>query len=269
MARRFKPRKTREDPRFPVLGEYDWFPFPPVDDASEDGVLCTGGNLSPGMLLSAYRQGLFPWFNDEDPIVWWSPDPRFILVPGDLHVSATMKKVLKKRRFELTIDRSFGEVIRACSSTPRHGQAGTWITDDMIAGYERLHELGYAHSAEARLGGKLAGGLYGISLGSAFFGESMFSLEPDASKAAFIPLVWTLAEAGFTLVDSQVRTEHVESMGGRSVARTDYLGMLAKALCSPTLKGDWGALFPDFPGSAPLRSLCEGRPSGVSCVSKP
>jgi len=221
------------------------------------------------MLLSAYGQGLFPWFNDEDPIVWWSPDPRFILVPSELHVTATMKKIIKKRRFELTLDHSFGEVIRACSSIQRPGQAGTWITDDMIAGYERLHDLGYAHSVEARLDGKLAGGLYGISMGSAFFGESMFSLEPDASKAAFIPFVWALAEAGFTLVDSQVRTAHVESMGGRSVARTDYLETLAKALESPTLKGNWAALFPDFPDSAPLRSLCEGHSSGVSCTSKP
>jgi leucyl/phenylalanyl-tRNA--protein transferase len=249
------------------LEEDEWFTFPPTSETSTNGVLCRGGNLSPGMLLSAYRQGVFPWFNDDDPIIWWSPDPRFILVPSELHVSSTMKKLLKKRRFELALDRSFGEVVRACSSTPRPGQTGTWITNDMIAGYERLHELGYAHSIEARLDSRLVGGLYGISLGSAFFGESMFSLEPDSSKAAFMPLVWTLAEAGFTLVDSQVRTAHVESMGGRSIARTEYLARLATALESPTFKGDWGTVFPDFPDSAPLRSLCEGRPSGVSCVS--
>jgi leucyl/phenylalanyl-tRNA--protein transferase len=216
------------------------------------------------MLLSAYRQGVFPWFNDEDPIVWWSPDPRFVLVPSELHVSATMRKILKKRRFELSLDRAFGEVIRACSSTPRPGQRGTWITGDMVEAYERMHALGYAHSVEAWLDGRLAGGLYGLSLGSAFFGESMFSLEPDASKAAFIPFVWAISEAGFTVVDSQVRTAHVQAMGGASVTREAYLELLATAIESPTLKGDWSALFPRFPDSAPYKSLCEGRPSGVS-----
>jgi len=229
-----------------------------------DGVLCTGGNLSPGMLLSAYRQGVFPWFNDEDPIVWWSPDPRFVLIPDELHASATMRKIIKKRRFELKLDTAFGQVIGSCSAAPRPGQNGTWITGDMVEGYLRLHELGYAHSVEAWMGDRLVGGLYGISLGSAFFGESMFSLEPDASKAAFIPFVWALAEAGFTLVDSQVRTAHVESLGGRSVPREGYLSLLHAALGSPTLKGDWSALFPRFPDSTPYRSLCETLVSGVS-----
>ncbi|MBU1079577.1 MAG: leucyl/phenylalanyl-tRNA--protein transferase [Spirochaetes bacterium] len=255
---------SRADPRFPWLGEEDRFPFPPPSSASPEGILCTGGNLPPGMLLSAYEQGSFPWFNDGDPIIWWNPDPRFALLPGELHASRTMRKIIKKRRFELSLDRSFGEVIRACSGAPRPGQRGTWITEDMIAGYERLHELGYAHSVEARLAGRLVGGLYGVSLGSAFFGESMFSLEPDASKAAFIPFVWALREAGFTLIDSQVRTAHVESMGGKEISRGAYLGLLGSALGSPTLKGDWSTLIPGFPGSEPYRSLCEGSGSGVS-----
>lgn len=255
---------ARSDPRFPWLGEDDRFSFPPVDTATPDGVLCTGGNLSPGMLLSAYRQGVFPWFNDEDPIVWWSPDPRFVLIPAELHASATMRKIIRKKRFDLRLDSAFGDVIRACSSTPRPGQRGTWITGDMVEGYQRLHELGYAHSVEAWQGSRLLGGLYGISLGSAFFGESMFSLEPDASKAAFIPFVWTLAEAGFTVVDSQVRTAHVESLGGRSVPRDGYLSLLRAALESPTLRGDWSTFFPGFPDSAPYRSLCEAGISGVS-----
>ncbi len=264
MLRTLRGRILRSDPRFPWLGEEEGFSFPPVEQASDDGVLCTGGNLSPGMVLSAYRQGVFPWFNDEDPIVWWCPDPRFVLIPSELHVSATMRKILKKRRYELSLDRAFGDVIRACSSTPRRGQRGTWITGDMVEAYERLRALGYAHSVEARLDGRLVGGLYGLSLGSAFFGESMFSLEPDASKAAFIPLVWALEEAGFTLIDSQVRTDHVQSMGGKAVTRESYLGLLAAALGSPTLKGDWSAMLPGFPESAPYRSLCERRLSGVS-----
>jgi leucyl/phenylalanyl-tRNA--protein transferase len=255
---------TRSDPRFPWLEEDDRFRFPPVDTATSDGVLCTGGNLSPGMLLSAYRQGVFPWFNDEDPIVWWSPDPRFVLIPGELHASTTMRKIIKKQRFQLKLDTAFEEVIRSCSSTPRPGQRGTWITGDMMEGYLRLHELGFAHSVEAWQGTRLAGGLYGISLGSAFFGESMFSLEPDASKAAFIPFVWALAEAGFTLVDSQVRTAHVESLGGKSILREEYLSLLDTALDAPTMRGSWTTLFPRFPDSASYRSLCEARTSGVS-----
>jgi len=264
MSRLSRRLANRSDPRFPWLGEDDRFSFPPVDTATADGVLCTGGNLSPGMLLSAYRQGVFPWFNDEDPIVWWSPDPRFMLVPAELHASATMRKIIKKRRFALKLDSDFGAVIRACSGTPRPGQRGTWITNDMIEGYLRLHELGYAHSVEAWQGDRLVGGLYGISLGSAFFGESMFSLEPDASKAAFIPFVWALAEAGFTLVDSQVRTAHVESLGGKGVPREEYLNLLQTALESPTLRGNWGTSFPRFPDSVPYRSLCEACTSGVS-----
>lgn len=264
MSRLSRHLAKRSDPRFPWLGEDDHFRFPPVDTAMPDGVLCTGGNLSPGMLLSAYRQGVFPWFNDEDPIVWWSPDPRFVLIPAELHASATMRKIIKKRRFELRLDTAFSDVIRACSVTPRPGQLGTWITGDMIEGYLRLHELGFAHSVEAWQGGRLVGGLYGISLGSAFFGESMFSLEPDASKAAFIPFVWALSEAGFTLVDSQVRTAHVESLGGKRVAREEYLKLLRVALETPTRQGNWSEFLPTFPGSAAYRSLCEASTSGVS-----
>ncbi|MBN2874939.1 MAG: leucyl/phenylalanyl-tRNA--protein transferase, partial [Spirochaetales bacterium] len=244
--RTFDRSRSRADAGFPWLDELDDFPFPDVDGASAEGVLCTGGNLSPGMVLSAYRRGIFPWFNDEDPIVWWSPDPRFIVVPRELHVSSTMKKIIKKRSFELSLDEDFAAVIEACSSTPRAGQSGTWITRDMIEAYTRLHELGYAHSVEARKDGRLVGGLYGISLGSAFFGESMFSIEPDASKAAFIPFVWFLAEAGFTLVDSQVRTAHVESMGGKNISRDEYQRLLALALEAPTLRGSWAHLLPGF-----------------------
>lgn len=257
-------RVKRATRAFPWLEEDESFTFPPLAGAYPDGVLCVGGNLSPGMLLSAYRQGVFPWFNDDDPIIWWSPDPRFVLIPSELHVSKTMRKILKKRRFELSLDTDFAAVIRACAGTPRPGQGGTWITEDMVAGYKRLFDLGWAHSVEARLDGRLVGGLYGIAIGSAFFGESMFSLEPDASKAAFIPLVWRLCDEGFTLIDSQVRTDHVASMGGRSVDRETYLSLLSAALQAPNRRGSWSEVFPGFPDSTAYRSLSAQVRSGVS-----
>lgn len=247
-------KKPRRGLGFPWLEADDRFEFPDPRGASPEGIVCSGGNLSPGMLLSAYSQGLFPWFNDDDPILWWSPDPRFALLPEELHVSATMKKLLKKRRFELRVDSAFEAVIRACARTPRRGQRGTWITDDMVDGYLRLHELGYAHSAEAWLDGELAGGLYGVALGSAFFGESMFSLAPDASKTAFIPFVRALAARGCSLIDSQVRTDHVASLGGREMAREEYLDRLRAALAAPTPRGSWAGLSALYEDGAP--ALC-------------
>ena len=242
---------------FPYLAEDIDFPFPSPESADEQGIVCYGGNLSPGLLLSAYRRGIFPWFSEDEPILWWSPDPRFVLFPEELHVSATMRKVL--RRFsrgsehgaplELTLDRDFSAVIRACSSSPRPGQKGTWITEAMIEAYIELHRLGYAHSVEARLRDRLVGGLYGIAMGNAFFGESMFSCLSDASKAAFIPFVWRLREEGFTLVDSQVYTDHLAGLGAREIPRHDYLRLLADRLAAPTRKGDWAKLFPGFPDS--------------------
>jgi leucyl/phenylalanyl-tRNA--protein transferase len=245
----------RGDPSFPVLGPEDFFPFPSPSTADEWGVVCSGGNLSPGLLLSAYRQGIFPWFSEDEPLLWWSPDPRFVLFPEKLHVTGTMRKLLKKRRFELSLDRDFEAVIRACSSLPRKGQQGTWITEDMIEAYVELHRLGYAHSAEARLDGRLVGGLYGVSLGSIFFGESMFSREDDASKAAFIPLVLALREEGFTLIDSQVYTDHLAGLGAEEIGRNAYLGLLETALRSPTRRGSWASSFSAFPDSAGYRHL--------------
>ncbi len=251
--------RRRQDPRFPYLGPEADFPFPDPSEADAHGILCTGGNLSPGMLLSAYRRGIFPWFNEGDPILWWSPDPRFVLPPGELHVSETMRKILRRlsrdEAFELSLDRDFPAVIRACSRAPRPGQDGTWITRDMVEAYCELHRLGLAHSVEARRGGELVGGLYGVSLGSVFFGESMFSLEDDASKAAFIPLVWRLRDEGFTLVDSQVYTDHLAGLGAREIPRDEYLRLLPGRLERPTLAGDWGSLFPDFPASAEYRRI--------------
>jgi leucyl/phenylalanyl-tRNA--protein transferase len=254
------PRRARaSETPFPYLGEEVDFPFPPADETDPSGIVCAGGNLSPGLLLSAYRRGIFPWFNEGDPILWHSPDPRFVLFPAELHVSDTMRKLLRRAPYELALDRDFPAVIRACSSSPRPGQDGTWITEAMIEGYVELHRLGLAHSIEARRGGELVGGLYGVSLGSAFFGESMFSRESDASKAAFIPLVWRLREEGFTLVDSQVYTGHLAGLGAREIPRIEYLRLLADCLDgrpeAATRRGDWSKLFPGFPDSSDYRRV--------------
>jgi leucyl/phenylalanyl-tRNA---protein transferase len=261
MHRRKARRGERRESDIPYLGEDVDFPFPEAAGADERGIVCSGGNLSPGLLLSAYRRGIFPWFSEDEPILWWSPDPRFVLFPEELHVTGTMRKILRQRRYELCLDRDFPAVIRACSSSPRPGQNGTWITEDMIEAYIELHRLGLAHSVEARLRGgpgaegELVGGLYGISLGKAFFGESMFSRADDASKAAFIPLVWRLRDEGFTLVDSQVYTDHLAGLGAREIPRIEYLSLLAGSLDAATRKGDWSALFPGFPDSTEYRRV--------------
>ena len=213
------------------------------------------------MLVSAYQQGIFPWFSEGEPLLWWSPDPRFGLFPDKLHVSSTMRKVLRKRPWEWSLDRDFASVIAHCSKVPRKRQRGTWITHDMVEAYRELHLLGYAHSVEVRLDGTLAGGFYGVSIGNMFFGESMFSFEDDASKAAFIPFVWFLAASGFTLVDSQVYTEHLAGLGAEEMRRDSYLAILASAIGSPTRRGNWGSLFPDFPQGVEFdRVLGQGSP---------
>jgi leucyl/phenylalanyl-tRNA---protein transferase len=234
-----------------------------VESANELGILASGGNLSPGMLLSAYKQGIFPWFSEGEPLLWWSPDPRFVLLPDQIHCPASLRKFLRKGRFELSLDKAFRAVISSCSRTRRPRQDGTWITDEMVEAYCDLHELGYAHSVEvwakAPDGDKaLVGGLYGVSLGRVFFGESMFSLEDNASKSGFIPLAWRLREEGFLLIDSQVHTDYVESLGGREIPRDEYLGRLAMALAAPTRRGDWSRLFPGFPDSQAYRAVMAG-----------
>jgi leucyl/phenylalanyl-tRNA---protein transferase len=248
-------RAARPEAPFPYLAEDADFPFPAPETADPNGIVCSGGNLSPGLLLSAYRRGIFPWFSEGEPLLWWSPDPRFVLFTDELHASETMRRLLRKRRYELSLDRDFPGVIRACSSSPRPGQDGTWITEGMIEAYIELHRLGYAHSVEARSGGELVGGLYGVSLGGMFFGESMFSRADDASKAAFIPLVWRLRDEGFTLIDSQVYTDHLAGLGAREIPRNEYLRLLADRLAARTRKGDWAKLFEGFPDSRNYRSL--------------
>lgn len=228
---------------FPYLDENDRFPFPDPESAGDEGIVAAGGNLSPGMLISAYSQGIFPWYSAREPILWWSPDPRFVVLPGEIRVSVSMKKFLRKNSFTFTLDTRFRDVMEACAASPRPGQNGTWITRDMIEGYCRLHELGYAHSVEVFRDGELVGGLYGISLGAMFFGESMFSRADNASKAAFVLLGMALEERGFGLIDSQVRTAHLESLGGRDIPRRDYLVRLRGLLEKDTLKGDWSRFF--------------------------
>ncbi|RAJ83279.1 leucyl/phenylalanyl-tRNA--protein transferase [Chitinophaga dinghuensis] len=198
--------------------------FPDVSYAEPDGLLAVGGDLSPARLLLAYQSGIFPWFS-ESPILWWSPDPRFVLFPKDLKVSASMKQVLRKKTFQITYNRNFPAVIRACSLMPRPGQDGTWITRQMEKAYIRLHELGYAISVEAWQEGTLVGGCYGIRLGRAFFGESMFSSVSNASKAAFITFVQDHADQ-LGMIDCQVETDHLRSLGAGFIQRKEFLSLL-------------------------------------------
>jgi leucyl/phenylalanyl-tRNA--protein transferase len=201
--------------------------FPPVHLAEPDGLLAIGGDLSPERLLLAYKQGIFPWY-EGDCILWWSPDPRFILFPEELNISKSMKVLLKKNAFDFTINKAFEQVIRHCKDIKRPGQRGTWITDEVETAYTRMHELGYAISAEAWKDGVLAGGAYGLKLGRIFFGESMFSNISNASKYAFINLVQNLRQDGVGLIDCQVYTEHLESLGAKMISRKEFINTLKK-----------------------------------------
>jgi leucyl/phenylalanyl-tRNA--protein transferase len=214
------------DPEFPYLDENQRYSFP--DPSTVNGnIIAIGGNLSPGMLLSAYEQGIFPWYNPDDPVLWQSPDPRFVIFPHTLHISGSMQKVFKRGDFEISFDRDFEGVIRGCGEAMRPGQKGSWITDDIIAGYTELYRLGYVHSAESRQDGVLVGGCYGVLLGSVFCGESMFARIPNASKAAFLTLAqYLFRERGVRFIDCQVPTDHLRSLGGQVVSRADFLRLL-------------------------------------------
>jgi leucyl/phenylalanyl-tRNA--protein transferase len=223
--------------------------FPPVEHA-EDGLLAVGGDLRPERLVLAYSSGIFPWYSKGQPILWHSPHPRLVLRAEDLHVPKSLRKTLRKGLFRFTLDESFPEVIEACARTPRRGQHDTWITPEMKRAYVELHRRGLAHSVETWRGERLVGGLYGVSLGAAFFGESMFTRVPDASKAAFVVLVEQLRAWGITLVDSQVYTEHVARFGATEWPRRQYLAALRRALRSPTRRGRW-RFDPASPGAPP------------------
>jgi leucyl/phenylalanyl-tRNA--protein transferase len=231
----------------PVFRLDDRLEFPPATLA-EDGLLAVGGDLSPERLVLAYSRGIFPWYEEGLPILWHSPDPRMVLEPDRLRVPSSLRKTIRKQPYRLTLDTAFAEVIRACATTPRPGQDGTWITDEMRDAYVKLFRLGLAHSAEAWRGDELVGGLYGVSLGSIFFGESMFAHAPDASKIAFVTLVAELLRRGVTLIDCQVYTDHLARFGAEEWPRERYLRALAQALRRPTQRGRWR--YADEPASS-------------------
>ncbi len=207
-----------------VLDSELW--FPPVSEALPDGLLAAGGDLSPERLLLAYHNGIFPWYNEGEPPLWWCPDPRFVLFPAELRISKSMKQILKKGQLTFRTNTSFDQVIRACMAIERPDQDGTWITEDVVNAYSLLHHMGYAHCAEAWLGNELVGGLYGVWLGNVFFGESMFSRVSNASKFAFINWVQLLQQQGVQLIDCQVYTAHLESLGARMIPRTEFCSLL-------------------------------------------
>jgi leucyl/phenylalanyl-tRNA--protein transferase len=213
--------------------------FPDPRLAEPDGLLAVGGDLAPERLLAAYAAGIFPWYSRGSPILWWSPDPRLVLEPSRLHVPRSLARQRRRAPFRFTTDTAFDRVIGACAEADRPGQDGTWITPAMIRAYLKLHALGFAHSFEAWEGEALAGGLYGVSLGAAFFGESMFAQRPDASKLAFVESVEWLAAHGTRLIDCQVRTEHLARFGAEDWARDLFLAALAEALQAPTRRGRW------------------------------
>jgi leucyl/phenylalanyl-tRNA---protein transferase len=212
--------------------------FPNVDEADESGLIAIGGDLSIERLKLAYSKGIFPWFNEE-PILWWSPDPRMVLFPGKMIVSHSLRQVIRKNNFEIKFDTQFENVIKGCAETPRKDEDGTWITDSMVKAYLKLHKAGFAHSVETYEEGKLVGGLYGIAIGKAFFGESMFHIIPNASKVALYRLSMKLQEWGFRIIDAQVYTNHLESLGGELQPRNKYLTILNEALKETGIEGSW------------------------------
>ena len=243
------------DESFPRLEYNQFFPFP-SPESWDDDVVAVGGNLSPGMLISAYAQGIFPWFNEGEDILWWSLDPRFILYPEALKVSRSMRRHIRSTAYRLTLDRDFPAVMEGCGKIPRKGQDGTWISTEMIDAYSELHSLGFAHSVEVWEQDELVGGLYGLSLGNAFFGESMFARRSNASKTALIALCSYLSDRGFAFIDCQQHTDHLGSLGAADVPRSRFLEELKGALKIPTTRGNWGICFPDFPSSLLWNELC-------------
>lgn len=214
--------------------------FPPLEKALDDpnGLLAIGGDLSPQRLIEAYRSGIFPWFNEDEPIFWWSPDPRMVLFPGELKISRSLRKTLHKDCYQIRADTAFTQVMQACAA-PRKGQSGTWIHPEMIAAYTALHGMGLAHSVETWIDGELVGGLYGVALGKVFFGESMFSRSTDASKIAFVHLVKQLQYWEFGLIDCQVKTRHLASLGAREISRVSFSQQLGTLINDIAIGDKW------------------------------
>ncbi len=217
--------------------------FPPPHLSREDGLLALGGDLSVERLVMAYSMGIFPWYSPGEPLLWWSPDPRLVLYVENLVVNRSLGKMLKRAPYRITMDRAFSQVISRCATIKRAHEDGTWIVDDMQAAYTALHEEGYAHSVEAWLGDELVGGLYGVSLGDAFFGESMFAQKPDASKICFVYLVRFLKAEGFSFVDCQMTTDHLLRFGAEEIPRTQFLKELHGALQGDDITGSWSEFF--------------------------
>ncbi len=224
----------------PIYQLSDDIIFPPPELAIAEGLLAVGGDLSVERLLAAYSMGIFPWYSDDEPIMWWSPDPRLVLFPEEFHRSRSLKKLLAKNTFTITADQAFDDVIAACAKSRTQNNEGTWIVDDMLHAYAQLHKAGFAHSFEAWHDGNLAGGLYGVSLGGIFFGESMFTIKSNASKAALSTLIDFLQKNSFDLIDCQVTTSHFESLGAREIPRKKFLKTINLSITNrPTLKGKW------------------------------
>ena len=213
--------------------------FPDPTEAEPGGLLAVGGDLSPERLLLAYQNGIFPWYGEGDPILWFSSDPRMVFFPGDFKFSKTLLKTVSSGKFSVRADTDFAAVVENCAQVRRKGQSGTWITEEMKTAYGKLHSLGYAHSFETYREGKLVGGLYGVSLGGAFFGESMFHTETDASKVALFHLAKKCWQSGFDFIDSQVPTDHMRTLGGREISRKEFLSALESSLGKETLRGKW------------------------------
>ncbi|HEY9381467.1 MAG TPA: leucyl/phenylalanyl-tRNA--protein transferase [Burkholderiales bacterium] len=214
--------------------------FPPLDTALREpnGLLAVGGDLTPQRLLSAYSQGIFPWFSEGDPILWWSPDPRMVLFPDELRISRSLAKTLRNKIYEVRFDTVFDAVVDACAG-PRHGESGTWIVPPMREAYSRLHALGYAHSVETWIDGQLAGGLYGVAIGKMFYGESMFTRVSDGSKIALVHLVRRLTAEGYGMIDCQMETKHLASLGARPIPRSEFARRLVELIDHDSVAGAW------------------------------
>jgi leucyl/phenylalanyl-tRNA--protein transferase len=245
----------------PVFRLDDRLVFPPVHLA-EDGLLALGGDLRPERLLLGYTQGIFPWYAENLPILWHSPDPRMVMTTRDLKVQKSLRKQIKRKPYRLAMDTAFEQVLLGCAEVPRPGQTGTWLIPEMVAAYTKLHELGFAHSIEAWQGDELVGGLYGVSLGAAFFGESMFARAPDASKIAFVASVRQLDAWHIGLIDCQVHTEHLARFGAYEITRGKYLELLAIALDEPTRRGKWTFELDleEFAATGGMLSVAEAEP---------
>jgi leucyl/phenylalanyl-tRNA---protein transferase len=224
-------------------------PFPPVDEAlvEPNGLLAAGGDLSPERLIDAYARGIFPWFNEEDPVLWWSPDPRMVLFPRELHLSRSLRRVIRSSQFAVSLDRAFDDVVAECAA-PRANQDGTWITPDMMSAYSSLAELGFAHSVEVWQDNTLAGGLYGVALGRVFYGESMFSRASNASKVALSFLARQLERWSFVVIDCQMTTRHLASLGAREIPRSAFLREVRTGVKQPPVPAPW-QLDPDLAGA--------------------